>query len=658
MTVKNDEGDDFSQVTGDFDENLENVANANLMGLKDVALSGTGGGNGRGNGEGRKDKKNDQKQDTKPYYPVFKYSARFRGKLHEAILLKDEPVFLTYSNDHLKTVKQIEEINRILRPPCIEEYPYEPIEFNSPKEIKAIERKALKESIDSLYESIKKAVSLYVDQDKEIVILISADILWTYFQDLFPTAHYYDVTGKANGIGKSTIGYIFEGIAYRGVRMTDPSAANLYRILGKTEPGQCIIIADEADRIHEDKDMLAILKEGYAIGGKVPKINTNTLKQEFFHCYCFKIRIAEESLRSNVTRGVIDRSFLIKAIKGKPTHDIKEVLQPANRNERLERLHNDLRSLRKLLLVYRLIHFEDPIVDIDIGLDGRDKELCKPLLQLFYGTQAYDEIKTMLETFLDRKNRRKKNTSIDPVLYEIVANLVSLKGTTLSVGLLWQTIMDNISGVYDPKKPNEYQTHDYDTIYRSTITKTIENFGAEHGRNKRDGRVLIFDRELFARNAKTYDVDISIQSRIDAIINNTAVTAVTLSPAKNDIKYAENGEDYKEIPEESAVNNKKKSDDGVTAVTAAIHENTCEYCRIMSLGEVSFNNLDLYQRHIVKRHPRQTYKPGPADLEKFEKEFTKKNHSGNKGKSNVAELAKANESGNGITFGNQRERSN
>jgi hypothetical protein len=32
------------------------------------------------------------------------------------------------------------------------------------------------------------------------------------------------------------------------------------------------------------------------------------------------------------------------------------------------------------MLVYRLVHFDDAILDIDIGLDGRDKELCKPLL--------------------------------------------------------------------------------------------------------------------------------------------------------------------------------------------------------------------------------------------------------------------------------------
>jgi hypothetical protein len=113
--------------------------------------------------------------------------------------------------------------------------------------------------VDALYKKLKDTVSLYVVQDPDVIILISADILWTYFQDLFPTTHYYDIVGKGNGIGKSTIGYLFEGVAYRGVRMTDPTAANLYRILGKIEPGQCIIITDEADRMDRSPDMLSIL---------------------------------------------------------------------------------------------------------------------------------------------------------------------------------------------------------------------------------------------------------------------------------------------------------------------------------------------------------------------------------------------------------------
>ena len=153
--------------------------------------------------------------------------------------------------------------------------------FDSLEELRSYEEMARHETIDSLYRKTKAIVILYVDQDPEVIILITADIIWTHFQDLYPTTHYYDITGKENGIGKSTIGYVFEGLGYRGVRMTDPSVANLYRILGKIEPAQCIIIADEADRIHQDREMLAIYKEGYAIGGKVAKINTKTLKQEF-----------------------------------------------------------------------------------------------------------------------------------------------------------------------------------------------------------------------------------------------------------------------------------------------------------------------------------------------------------------------------------------
>ena len=52
-------------------------------------------------------------------------------------------------------------------------------------------------------------------------------------------------------------------------------------------------------------------------------------------------------------------------------------------------------------------------------------------------------------SFLDKKNERKKNTSIDPVLYEIVVNLISGKGERIYNSLIWQAIQDNISGFTD-----------------------------------------------------------------------------------------------------------------------------------------------------------------------------------------------------------------
>ena len=580
---KGEENIDFSQVMGDFDENLEEIVNTNIPGLNDlVQEAGTTGGNNHGRKNGKRNQKQEQ-ESNKPEYPTFKYSSRFRGLLHEAILLNNEPAFLIYSDNHSKTVKQIEEVNRILVPPCIEGYPaYEPIEFKSLEEIKEYEEKARNENIYTLFIKIRNTVSLYVDQDTEVIVLISADILWTYFQDLFPTTHYYNIVGRGNGIGKSSIGFMFEGIAYRAVRMTDPSPANLYRVLERIEAGQCTLILDEADRVHEDRYMMGILKEGYSIGGKVPKVNMNTGKQEWFFSYGFKIVIAEDPLSPATARGLIDRMFVIKAIKGRPKHDIKEVIHPGNRDRTLEKLHNDLRDLRKLLLVYRLIHFEEPIVNRDVGLEGRDKELCKPLLQLFHGTKAYDEVKGALMTFLDKKNKRKKNVSIDPVLYEIALNLVSTRGDKIYNSDIWQTIQKTIPGApIDPKKPNEYQSYEYDTIYRKTAIKIIEGFGAEPDRDH-NGRFLKFDPQTFIKSARQFDIDsVSLQSKLEsAITTESQRHIVTPSRPENDINITGNGEVDTEISKDSIESDNKEARDAVTVVTVVPGQEAGRYCSV------------------------------------------------------------------------------
>jgi hypothetical protein len=50
------------------------------------------------------------------------------------------------------------------------------------------------------------------------------------------------------------------------------------------------------------------------------------------------------------------------------------------------------------------------VCDINIGLDGRDKELCKPLIQLFYNTKAQKEIESALQKFIEARNQRKEST--------------------------------------------------------------------------------------------------------------------------------------------------------------------------------------------------------------------------------------------------------
>ena len=296
--------------------------------------------------------------------------------------------------------------------------------------------------------------------------------------------------------------------------MTDPNAANLFRVLGTIEAGQCTIVADEAEKIDKLPEILSVLKTGNKIKGKVQRMNMNIIKQEFFWTYCFKIIIAEKSPDQRNAKGVLDRMFIFTAYKGKPIYDIKEVLNPAGDRKRQELL-DELTDFRKLMLIYRLIHFKDAIPDIDIEVDGRDKELCKPTIQLFYNSGAQKEIEAALQKFLNLKNQRKENT-IEAALFPIIINLVSVCGREVYASQIWEMITEGtiIQGEYDPRKSNEYQTSDYGTIYRNTITNIIcDKFGAERKR-KNDGAVLIFDKEKLLKVGSAYNLRSSIQTKL------------------------------------------------------------------------------------------------------------------------------------------------
>ena len=169
--------------------------------------------------------------------------------------------------------------------------------------------------------------------------------MWSYFQDRFSTTHYQSVVGD-NDSGKSTVGATFEALAYRCVNTTNPSAANIFRILGVVEPGQCTLVCDESRNMDESADMMSILSTGYDYSKKVPKTNTNTWKQEFFFTYGLKIIIGENSLNQHKARGVLDRTFQYTTYPGDPQGDIKEVMNPQGDPYRKREL-DDLMHFRK-----------------------------------------------------------------------------------------------------------------------------------------------------------------------------------------------------------------------------------------------------------------------------------------------------------------------
>jgi hypothetical protein len=466
----------------------------------------------QGQGQDRdKDKGKDKKKQEKPLpeYLTYKYSRPF---LHEAIILGALPSFIAYDPkaDKISHFDNIKEPGRILRPPSREDYPYTPYEFADEQELAQYLSRAKAETIDTLYQKGKAIVKKYTDQDEYKQNLLAIDIFWSYFQDKFGSTHYIIITGANDG-GKTSIGDTFASIAYRACNMTNPTAPNIFRMLGMIEAGQCTLVLDEAERISEDTDILAILKSGYS-NKKTPKTNTNVWRLEWFYAYCLKIIIAERSPDKLKAKGLLDRSLHVGSFPGDTRYDIKEVTNEQEKAPRLKMALAELIDLRKLILIYRLVHFEDTIPDLDVGVRRRAKELCKPYIRLFYGSESQQEVEQTFQRFLEARNT-KKSTSLEPVLLPVIMDLVEEKGTSIPSVDVWHYILDHLEAKQNPDKPGAYYIADY-TLYKNTITKLLEDMFGAQSRHAKSGNETIFDKDKLKKLQKFYDTQIVIKTRL------------------------------------------------------------------------------------------------------------------------------------------------
>jgi hypothetical protein len=300
-------------------------------------------------------------------------------------------------------------------------------------------------------------------------------------------------------------------------------------MLGMIEPGQCVLILDEADRIDESVDMMNILKSGNDFTKRVQKTNTNTWKQEYFYTYCLKVIIGEKSPSRLKAKGLLDRMLVFTVYPGNPELDIKEVTNPQGDSNRT-REYNRLIAFRKLMLIYRLVHFKDPIPDIDINVQRRNKELCKPCIQLFYETPVQEKIEQTFQTFLDIKNS-KRARSLEAILIPVVIKMVEEEGKEISSKRIWEFIQENIQG--ELYSSNEYHIADY-VLYRSTVTKLLEDkFGAEPPKHTKKGNVVVFNLDKLEKIQKSYDIDVDIKTTL----KNTL---------KEDGECGEGGEGYRQ----------------------------------------------------------------------------------------------------------------
>lgn len=537
---------------------------------------------------------------------VHKYSNKGKGQLREAIFMDGEPYYLRYSDEKglLYIEPYIEEKTRKLRPPHLEECPYELYEFSAKTLNSYYLPLAKKETIDSLYQKIKEKIKLFNDVEQSVLNLLGMNVIGSYFQDRLSTVHYLFVVG-GNGTGKSAFGDTFECLGYRVVNITNATEAFWYRVLGSVEYGQVTIVAEEIDRLDENSQIMNMLKTGYQPNAKVPRMNIDNDKMDFYFPFCVKILIAERSPREDKARGVLDRTFKINSYKGFPEFKIKEIRNPQGNKVR-QKLLDELMELRKILLIFKLIHFKDPLTEVNIGLDGRDEELCKPYLQLFYSLGAsketLNELEQTLQYFLHTKNKRKQ-ISKEAILYPIVANVISKHGGSMDVGLLWQEITDSIEGQRDEKNENMFHSADYGDFYRSAVIGIItDKFGGELD-HKEKGNKILFNKKIFERMGKQYDDTKGIQTEpIPDSSDPPDSCPSTPSRGSIGLENLKIDGDLDSLP-------LYQHGSGQSGESVGRYPADCYYCDRTINGKVE------YESHIITKHPGKPSYPGLADLE-------------------------------------------
>lgn len=534
------------------------------------------------------------REDTKPKEEIVnKFSNKGDGQLREAAIVDKKSCFLQYfcgeEKRFIQTPPKIIDVTPNLRPPQAQEYPNNnPYEFKTVDEPQIYLQRALKETPDSLLIKIKTVVKKYNDIDEKTATLLSANILGSYFQDRFSTVHYLIIVG-ANGTGKSAFGDTFECLGYRAVKVTNTTEAFWFRIFGNVEYGQVTIIAEEFDRMDESSQIMTVLKEGYQPNTRVPRMTNDNSKMEFFNPFGFKIIIGEKSPNENKARGVLDRSFKIKSYKGIPEYNIKEIRNPQGNTKRQE-LFDEINDLRKLLIMYRLVHIKDPYKEISIGLDGRDEELCKPLLQLFYTLGASEEtlkeLEETLQSFLDTKNKRKGQT-LEAVIYPIVLDAVAKHGERITSTELWHLIVESLDGELDPNNANKFYSSDYGKQYRNTVTSMIcDKFGAEP-EHTREGYILNFNPNTLSKIAKIYGSGIIKTKSIDECEHVNTVNTVNKEAYDNELRNSNLNEDDRDTSH--AVH-------GVNDVNVFADKEKCPHCDYEEQGY-------WLRKHIELSHP-------------------------------------------------------
>jgi len=451
--------------------------------------------------------KKDENKDKKDIHFEQKYS--WNGILAESVLIGNKPFFLVSTNGNITFQEQINPFEGItIKPLQPISYINKPYRLDSTHKLDAFIEQAKSETLDSLYKKAKSIWSKYINADEFHIKLCAADTVFTYFQDKLGLTHYLFFIGKP-GSGKSNNLTVFQQLAYRNMTSSDITPANIYQFLGSNDEGVGTLCEDEADNIDSSGEKMRIYKNGYTTGRPILRIDTAFRRVQMkFNTFCFKAFAGERLPDSTLANGFNERIIPIHCTTAVPVYDILEILNPSN-EVKFQKLQDELMELRNLLLVYRLLHYNEKIPDIETDLENREKQLFKPLLRLFDKSESLTELKPVIMGFVNER-RKENNSTLYAFLYNMIIELIKENEENekienkneVSSGRIWTRLMADLEGEQYSKQ--SYNSVSFGSISQKDVIRIYkEVFGAKASGDTKN-RGLVFDMNKLDRIGSTY----------------------------------------------------------------------------------------------------------------------------------------------------------
>jgi len=499
-----------------------------LFGRSNDNRNGNGCGSGKSNGRNKK-----QIEKTKKNIAIKKYTQNGKGQLHESVVIAEKSKFVYLDKDKKpQFVDEIPRVNDILFPDdTIDTQNPIPFIFDSKEEFEQYLEEAKLIDLDSLFSKVESINRKYVDVEDHYHVSFTADILWTWLQDRFGYTHNNIIVGD-NGSGKNSELLVFKYLGYRVFYVVSASAANYYTKMGNVEEGQITIAEDEAEDIAKDREKRNVWKSGYCSGGTVPKVELEGgRKSEDWLTYGQKWAVMEELPTHKEMKGILDRSNVFKFVAGDPQYNIKDVIKSAG-DPKFKPLYDELINTRKILFCWRILHYDDAILDIDLNVKNRTAEVTKPLIKLFQNSPiALQRILDSLTKFMIERHEIKKN-SFESKLYEVIDKLKEERKERLESGIatndeknLGELTFTNaalmnmakeIMECTETEKPNIFWSSEVGTaISQTKITSVAKSkFKADPCSKKiecKTVRCLTFDKKFLNRIKSAYHVPKKIE---------------------------------------------------------------------------------------------------------------------------------------------------